>query len=251
MTIDDADLIRLLDGELTPDEAAALDAAVRSDPEAAARLEALRRRSSALSTLLTGVNPAEAETRASAAAIRPRVASGSPAGDRGTVGPRTSAGRRTPLFFRGPAAMRIAAAIAVLLGVALLVPPARAWMAEGARSVGEALGLVSPEPAPPVLEEGAAAAVDFPAAGDTFEVRVPAGRGTLLLRRSEGALGSAEGARYLVLPGALRIEEPAGGVYRVALPVTVRVVRVRVGQGEPMSYELPEGGEELRIELAR
>src|SRR5262245_48963579 len=100
--ITDAELIRYLDGELDAGTRSALDRRLASAPEAAARLEALRRRSRAMSQFIRSANPSGPATRASADAIRPLM----------TQPPRAN---WTPL-------LKIAAVIAVLL-VGVAVPP--------------------------------------------------------------------------------------------------------------------------------
>lgn len=235
MTMEDADLVRYLDGELDAEGVSLLEARLREDAAAAGRLEELRRRSAALSTMLRVVDPTEDEVRASAARIRP-------------------APSRPPLFFRGPAMLRLVAALAVFLGLVLAVPAARAWVVEGARVVGEALRLVAPAPpaaeGPPEASPGPAIQVHFAARGDTFEVQVPAGGSVLHVRRGIDALGTADGAGILVLPGALRLEDDGAGAHRIVLPAGVSFVRVRVGDGPPTTYTVPADDEELLIDTS-
>ena len=247
----DAELVRYLDGEIEGGPRAALEARIAAAPGAAARLEALRRRSTRLATLLAELDPPATQVNESAAAIRPVVAAG--------VAPA----RAWP---PGPAPLRWAAAIALLLAAAFTVPPARAWMIERARDVAEALGLAaaSPEAAPDApagsaadAAQAASLSVTFAVSADTFEIQAPA-RGRLTVRRGAGAAGSAAsagtpGGDLVVLPAGLRIEGTTtrDARYEVTLPASVAAVRVRVGAGAATVHALPAAGAALVIDLAR
>lgn len=253
----DAELIRYLDGELVDAESEALSARLAAEPGLSERLDTLRRRSARLSVLLAEADPTDLEVHRSAHAILATLRESS----RQRVLPAAS----QPWFRRAPVAMRAAAAIALLLGLALAVPPARAWVVERVREVAEALGLTSPSaPVPEASPDvsgaqpvGAEVGVTFTVAPGTFEVQVPQPVGNLILRRGDGATGSAEapgvpGVSFVVLPGGLRIEGPASASasYVVTLPAEVTSVRVRVGDGLSVLHSLPAAGEELRIDLA-
>lgn len=222
----DADLIRYLDGE--PHGAVA--------PEAQARLDLLRRRAERLSRFLGELDPSEAQTQASAAAIRPLM---------------------TRRIRNTPAVLKLAAAIALLLGLALAVPPARAWMLERGRAVAESFGFVtsaprqathSPVPSAPEL---AAVQISFPVSTDTFDIAAAPAAGQLIVRSSSERLGTAEavaapGSTFTVLRG-LRIEGPASAAatYTITLPAHVIAVRVR-GQVHELAH-----ADTLQLDLAR
>ena len=247
----DAELVRYLDGEIVGAPRAALEARIAAAPEAAARLEALRRRSARLSALLTDLDPSAEAVRQSAAAIRPTV----------HVGGRPFRG-----WLSVPAPLRWAAMIALLLVGALAVPPARAWMVERVRDAAQALGLLDSAPEPAVeaptagaqdAPQAASVRVTFEVRADTFEIEAPP-RGQLIVRRGADATGSAEsagapGVNLVVLPAGLRIEGATtdDARYDVVLPPSIAAVRVRAGAGAPMLRALPPAGEELRIDLAR
>ncbi|MBI4520571.1 MAG: hypothetical protein HY701_07015 [Gemmatimonadetes bacterium] len=253
----DAELIRYLDGELEDAESEALSARLAAEPVLSERLDTLRRRAARLSALLAEADPTDIEVHRSATAILAAL--------RESSRQRAVPAARQPWFRRAPVAMRIAAAITLLLGLALAVPPARAWVVERVRDVAEALGLTSaaapvPEASPDVSAAqpvGAEVGVTFAVRPGTFEVQVSQPVGTLILRRGEGATGSAEasgvpGVSFVVLPGGLRIEGPASAsaTYLVTLPAEVTNVRVRIGDGLSVLHALPAGGDELRIDLS-
>ncbi|HEX7090624.1 MAG TPA: hypothetical protein VF192_10860, partial [Longimicrobiales bacterium] len=242
----DAELVRYLDGEIEGAPRAALEARIAAAPDAAARLDTLRRRSARLSALLADLDPPLEEVQQSAAAIRPMVAAGA---------------ARARGWLPGPALLRWAAAVALLLGAALAVPPARAWMIQRVRDAAEALGLLdtAPEPAvetpagaAPDALQAASVRVTFEVHVDTFEIEAPP-RGRLVVHRGPRASGSAEaagvpGVAFVVLPTGLRIEGPAtdDARYDVALPASVAAVRIRAGDAT-LLHALPPAGEELRI----
>jgi hypothetical protein len=188
-----------------------------------------------LSALLSELDPTEAETRASATAIRARLAR-----------PRGL-----------PVGFKIAASIVLLLGLALAVPPARAWMLQRARGVAEALGLTSREtdsqPTPNNVAgapQNAPVRISFAVTSDTFDFAVTPSAGQLVIRRSDRPLGSAEAqgapdAAFTVLRG-LRIEGPpaSGAIYTITLPDRVAAVRL----GDRILF-LPATGD-LKLDLA-
>lgn len=203
----DADLIRYLDGEPHGDVSA----------EANARLDLMRRRTERLSSFLAELDPGEAQTQASAAAIRPLM---------------------TRRIRNTPAILKIAAAIVLLLGLAWAVPPARAWMLERGRAVAEALGFVARPSTPaahapaPSVPETAAVRVSFAVSTDTFDIAATPAAGQLVIRHNSETLGTAEavgapGSSFTILRG-LRIEGPASAAatYTITLPAHVIAVRV-------------------------
>jgi hypothetical protein len=226
----DADLIRQLDGEPHGKVSA----------EARERLELLRRRSERVSRYLAELGPSQAQTQASADAIRPLMTRNAKA---------------------MPAVLKIAAAIVLLLGLTWAVPPARAWMLERARAIGGGLGFVSKAPAPAAapdlpatsdVPESAAVRISFPVTADTFEIAGTPTAGLLIVQRNSETLGTAEAvaapeAGFTVARG-LRIEGGAYAQARYTVTLPARVVAVRV---RGRVYSLPPMGDELRLDLAR
>jgi hypothetical protein len=241
--LDDAALVRYLDGELPEIERARLERDLAGDPAAAARLATLRRRSERLRTLLHRDDAAAAQL------------------DRRVPEPphRTGAAPRTIVFGRprrDREALRLRAAVVILalLAAGLVVPPVRAWIASGiTRLTGdEAAAGVDVHAAQPTPGDDTAVTVTLEARGDTFDIRIDRhqAEGTLIVRRSRGETaalpggdtasddrgravlrGAAGDADLLVLPGSLHVRngEGARASYEVSLPASIRSVRIRIG----------------------
>lgn len=241
--IPDADLIRYLDGELTAVDKAAIDAS----PEASARLNALRRRSSRMAGLLTSVDPGTVEVRSSADRIRPELA---------------YATRRR--FTLSPP-MKAAAAIALLLGFGLAIPPVRAMIFDWARQAANTIGLgttavepVAPTaPQPGAEPQSAAASLGFDVAADTFDIASATSTGVLMIQRWEEAKGSVEvtgggDPNYFKIPGGIRFSgtAAAGAVHTIKLPARVKTVRILV-DGKPTRFVVLTNTEPVRIDLSQ
>lgn len=269
--VPDADLVRYMDGQLGAAERAALRLRIDASPEAVDRLQTLRRRSSALSRLLSHTYPAGSRIEHAAAAIRERLSDEAPQAMPATdihsfspvrEGNRVPGGGRV----RRPGVHRAAAMVTLLLVAgAVAVSPVRAWVGDRIRYVAEAIGVtgatIDPlQPGSPAAA-GADLAVTFSVSGETFEIRVPRPAGVLVIRRGAAATGSAEaesgaeadllgGATFVVFPDGIRIEAAApDAVYRVTLPAAIRSVRVHAGDAEPTVHRLPGGQGVLRIDL--
>ena len=238
--ITDAELIRYLDGELDAGTRSALDQRLASAPEAAARLETLRRRSRAMSQLMRAANPSGPATRASADAIRPQM----------TLRPR----------MQWESYLRTAAVIAILL-VGFAVPPVRAWLLARLLSASRVFSGETSTPMPslepasrPAPSTSSDVVYNFTVTADTFDLEVTQKAGTLVVKRSDDGSASAEaraaGTSFLVLPRGLRIEGPANAqaLYTVAMPARVQVLRLHRGTG--VSLHTLTGGN-LTIDLAR
>ena len=226
--ISDLELVRYLDGELEAKERSALDSRLAAAPEAAARLEQLRRRSRNMSALLRSNDAHAAGTRASAEAIRPRM-------------------NQQSVRFGWPPYLKAAAVVALLLTGALAVPPARAWLLARLLDAGAALGLRPTETSAPEIEQTPAPAqgasltevvYSFQVTSDTFDVEVMQTAGRLVVERSDDGSASASAAgagdeSFLVLPRGIRIEGPAttGTLYTISLPDRVAVVRIQQRSG--------------------
>ena len=242
--ISDLELVRYLDGELEAKERSALDSRLAAAPEAAARLEQLRRRSRNMSALLRSNNANAADTRASAEAIRPRM-------------------NQQSVRLGWPPYLKAAAVVALLLTGALAVPPARAWLLARLLDAGAALGLrpeetstpvAAPPPAPTQGVSTTEVSYSFRVTSDTFAIEVSQTAGRLIVERSTNGSASAEAAgagdeSFMVLPRGIRIEGPAttGTVYTIKLPDRVVVVRIQRGTGvslhslrrdQPLQFEL-------------
>jgi anti-sigma-K factor RskA len=225
---DDAELVRYLDGELSPIERARVERDIAADTAVASRLAALRQRTAGLQALLAHGDPhMEA----------PRV----------LLAHRARAPRAATL-------LRAAAIVLAVLALGMLVPPVRAWVAASfARIAGSAPP--SGEATPLTASPSAAGAlrITFAVHGDAFQVAVdyPQAEGTISIRRTaattdEGAQrGAAEihgaaDADMLVLPGVLRIRNQPGdrASYSVVLPERVTDVTIRIGNRE---WTVPRG----------
>jgi hypothetical protein len=235
----DGDLVRVLDDEVGPEDAAAA-AHVRSCAACRSRLESLRRRATLLSEALAAADPPPVDR----ARIRP-----SP--DLLALSAARRGARRRPRWSH--AGLRAAAALLLVAGVAAATP-ARAWLLERVarlRGSPEPIkpGTVAQAPAPRT-EAAAASAVFFTPGSELLVIRLEAQQaaGTLELiagrdlRSSAQILAGASGEALLVLPSELRIRNTPGSVasYRIVLSSEIRGVRVRIGgdRGEETSFDV-------------
>ena len=244
--ISDLELVRYLDGELEAKERSALASRLAAAPEAAARLEQLRRRSGNLSTLLRTRDPSGTETRASAEVIRPTMT-------------------KPAARYGWPPYLKAAAVVALLLTGALAVPPARAWLLARLLDAGSAIGLgaaptsvrVTTTPAPaPTGVSTTEVTYSFQVSSDTFTIEATQTAGRIIVQRSADASASAETAgagneSILILPRGVRIEGPssASTVYTIKLPDRVRVVRIQRSTGVALHSLRPD--QPLQVELGR
>ena len=235
--VTDLELARYLDGELEAKERAALDSRLAAAPEAAARLEQLRRRSRNLSALLRTADPSGRETRASADAIRPHMT-------------------KQTVRFGWPPYLKAAAVVALLLTGAFAVPPARAWLLARLLDARSALGIqpapsTTPVSAPLPPATGASTTevtYSFQVTSDTFSIELLQTAGQLIVARTTDISASAESsgaepASILVLPRGIRIEGAsiADMVYTVKLPARVSVVRLQRANGVTWHTLRPDG----------
>lgn len=151
--------------------------------------------------------------------------------------------------------MRAAAALVVLVAVVATVEPLRAWVADGWDALAAAV-LGEEDAAPAVASEPAPTSLWFEASAATFSVEVSARQaaGTLTLRRSDDRRGMLEirgGASPLLSERGVRIETSAGSTasYVVAVPSSVREVRVRVADGAERTVTREEIERGLTLEL--
>jgi anti-sigma factor RsiW len=220
------DLLRYLDGELSPGERARAGGHLDGCAACAVALGELRARSGRVDALLRELDAAPAE------GLPPRTLPAAARRRRGWQAP----------------SRRAAVAAGLLLGAAALAPPLRAaagdWLAGAwAALAGSPRQAPAPSPAPPAAQTPSSAAgsgVRLAPRGDEFvlEFATRQAGGTLTVRPEPGPevaveAAGAGGAPLLVLPGGVRIRNTAASTasYRVALPPAVRRVRVRVGGG--------------------
>ena len=233
MHVDPADLVRLMDGELSAPEAAAVVEHLSRCAECASRQDLLRRQATAISQLLRS-----ADLPAPATSLRVTVMPATP---------------------RRWASVRAAAVIALLIGGAVAVPPVRAWIANvarvaWARVTGESTRV---EPRPGGTGTTEAGAVSFVPAGVALTIRVPARAGArLILETVEGNRVTAVGINghavpgLVVLPEELRLGLPSDSSdYLVRIPAGLTGVRVMVGIEKPRTVRPGLVGERTVIPL--
>jgi hypothetical protein len=229
---EDAELVRLLDGEGEAEERERTLAHTAICGLCAERMEMIRHRGARLSELLAGWEADAIEVP------EPPL----PLSDIERA--RRRVARPAPL----PGWMRLAAGIVLLLGVGMAVSPLRAWVIERWAQVSAQLAgrEVVEQPERP---HGAASGhvVSFLPEGDEFLLQVDAAQaeGVLELlieavpRASAEISAGAAGENLLVLPYGLRIRNAAGSQasYRVTLPAALRQVRVSIGDAPAVSYD--------------
>lgn len=238
--VSDEQLVQLLDGQLSVDDAAALHGRIAADPATAGRMDELRRRGETLSELLTTVALTDAELTAAAAAINDGLRA-------------AQSRRRRPRV----ALLRAAAAIAAIAALATIVPQARAWIADSLLSV---LQTLRPTAAPPtdateLDTDGADMRVTFTAAEGTFRLVIGDPSGTLILRAAGDATGSAEltnarGAHLVITTAGVRVDGPLSedAVIVLTLPASVRDIVVSDGTRNVL-VPAPGAGEDTTLEL--
>lgn len=224
----DAELVRYIDGELSPDDRARVEAAIAGDAQLASRLETLRARQQRLRTMLER--------------------SDTPVPDR----PAEPSAHEAPAARGSAWLLRAAAIVLVLAGIVSLVPPLRAWIVDQLTRV-TAPDPNAPPPPPPVSDVPDTADIAFRHVFQNFDFElVNAQReGTLRIRVAEVEQVAAEmhtrtGAeQFFHIPEGLRILNVPGSVadYEITIPPAVRRVRVVVGGRELAVYStLPAEG---------
>jgi len=221
-------LVRLVDGEVSALERAALAAHVEQCPECVRARGAIEERSRALVDLLTRTDP---EVRVFALARRRR--------------PSRMPSRRWP----------VAAAIVLLLGAAaLLVTPVRAWILDRWAGMRRVIGVSEP------TSRAQPSRVSFVPGSNVLVVRVAnrQASGDLLLeatdspRVSAEVRGAGDGVELTVLPDELRIANAPGAraSYRIAVPARLERITVLIA-GEVLAIVAPvRAGERHTVNLA-
>ena len=239
--INDAELIRYLDGELTAVDRAAIDAS----PEATARLNELRKRSARMTALLQTANPDANEVKHSAERILPQIHNV----------------KRQRLSMSVP--MRVAAAVALLLGFGMVIPPVRAQIVDLVGQAAATVGLtrestetaepVTPAPAQPVTP---AVSVRFDVTADTFDITHALTAGTLVIQHWDEIRGLAEAtsadAEFLVASRGVRIMNATttDAIYTIKLPARANTVRIQ-STGKPTRFVVLSSPQPVRINLAQ
>jgi hypothetical protein len=247
--LDDGALVRIADADAAP--LAAERAHVDACTECAARLASVRRRSVRLSAVL-------------ARADLPLPALSIPGPASATVIPLRRAASPRPAV---PGWMRVAAVVLATLGLALAASPARAWIGEwiaahwpSPETHRPAAARAPVRPPPAARRAPAGSRVEFAAPAGEFRLEIahPQKAGALTLEATAEAGASAEvvggtgSADLMVLPAGLRIGNTAGSTadYRIALPASVRTVRLRIGGGPARTIRASElGSKPLRVDL--
>ncbi len=213
--LDDADLIRALDGAVPAPHVASCEACAR-------QRDRLARRGERFAALLEAADEAP---RALTLAVDRR--------------PRASA---RP-FLRRPAGRLAAAAVLALIAAGAVVPPVRAWVIDRATALWHAVtgrAPAAPSSAPPGSRSGSSASsVAFVPQPGSFTIHVTARQagGELAIEASTDSIVSAgvepgAGAgEWVVLPDGLRLVNTADAThrYRVRVPATVTRIVVRIG----------------------
>lgn len=240
----DGEIVRLLDGELSPAEREHAEAHAAACEACGARLRQLRARATRLAALL-----GESDWKVPAAEVPDELA--------------LRRARRAGAALRARPWMRAAAVVALLLGMGVVATPVRAWVAEWVEEQWSRLFPPREEAAAPVaLPSGgprAGSRVQFTPAGETFTLELTAAQagGAVEVRRAGTALATAEQvggatpAELLVLPAGVRVQNSAASTasYRVTVPASVRIVRVRVGSAPPVVLDAARLAAGARVEL--
>lgn len=246
--LDDGVVVGLLDGQADPTQRARAEAHLAACSFCAERLDTLGRRSLTLSALLIrGDFPVPAI----------------PA----TIAPMDElAARRATRSAPALSWLRAAAVIAVLALGALASSPLRAWMRDLLAGAGGSTAVVATKPSgrTPLTEAPQASArIQFTPSEEVLSVRIAASQasGSLVLSAAPGTTAWAEvrapvgsaSVELLVLPTALRIANRAGSTadYHVAIPASVRRVRVLVAGAQTATVEAGEVATGRRIPLDR
>ena len=255
--VDDADLVRYLDGELDEHERARVDDAVAREPALAGRLQQLRARSARLSALLTGSDP-RSETHATGGqehhgtGAKIIVLNAAWAAQQGV--PARIVPPPRPL----PGWLRAAAVIGVLFGGALLVPPVRAWISGLLQSPNEPGEIVTPAGDPTAAIPIDTLGIRFASGAETFTIEFAAEprEGSLTAEWVDGdsaavqsftAGGSVELAR--VRDDRVRVDNRAATSvdFRLMLPASVVELRIRVPGRPDLAWRPPSAGARRRV----
>jgi hypothetical protein len=244
--IDDGDLIRLYDGECTPEEKERLDAHLDACLDCRTTADSLKRASELFSSSVL-----ELDTHVTA---RPKREL--------TFGKRAKRG--TPVLrLIQPRVLRIAAVLALMVLV-FTATPARAWLTQGWTALRS---LVAPETVavPDTPEEsevapaGMSSILRFTPRTSEFRLEFTdyQAAGTLVLvidssvSASAGIIGEETGDEMILLPNGLRVRNSRGSLtsYEVHLPLTLSEVTVSVAGNTVLRLDVEAGPTPLHHEL--
>ena len=245
--LDDGAMLRHLDRELEPAEAAGVEAHLAACARCRAELDALAASAGRVTASLRLIDLApEVDGVGTAQAQR------APTGHRRTASPT----------WLGSPIWRAAAAIALVAGLALAIAPVRAWIVDRLGLAADRTAAESPASpdAPAAAGESSSVRVAFVPTGDRFRILLAAPQleGALHLAAAPGDTASgeivgADDADLLVLPDGLGIRNQPFSTadYRVAVPRHIAALEVEVAgravwRGSP--DELPADG--IRIGLS-
>lgn len=267
--LDEGDVVRILDGEVTEEERATWTIHLRSCESCRRLHEEIHQQStwfrSAVTHLDSGVAVNDLTRARALAAMRVARRAGTEEPSRQT-GSGEELQRRRSARAGGAWYRLAAAAVAVVLFVGLAVEPVRAWIRENVLAIATPVEEPASEaPAVPTASDDVASAsavtARFSARGPVFRIDLDQHQqaGTLTVRlTSEGQgsamiIGSTEEGLLWVPPSSLRIgnASESSASYVVELPAAeINEVVVRAG-GEPLGTRtLSTVGEEIEIDLA-
>lgn len=237
----EARLVAYVDGELVPDERAAVSGHLEECGACRRTLSDLRRASSLFSEAAVVLEPPDSDV--TAAETRRRAADRSPAERQRTGGVSGDSGSGTSLrWSRWSTATRIAASIVVLLGTAAALPgsPIRSWIDRSVQQVEALLGGGEDGPAAVEPEEPRP---DRPAARDRSGVAVSASNGSILVTLGDVPRSTSvhvrlvagqqagvwnAGGEYRTAPGRIEVTAPASDSLLVEIPRLVSRVELEV-----------------------
>jgi hypothetical protein len=244
--IDDGDLIRLFDGECSPEDEKRLGAHIDFCAECKSNAESLHIASKLFSESLLELDiqtPAEPTKTP-------------------TVGKRLVR-ENTWRNFVTPRVLRAAAVLAAMV-IVFSATPARAWLVRGWEAFRSFVASESVQP-PDVVDIPAEIGVEmssilrFTPRGPEFRLEFTERQaaGTLVLlfdsttSASAGILGENTGDEMILLPDGLRVRNSSGSTtsYEVQLPLTLLSVDVRIGGTTILRLDLQSLAAPLRREL--
>ena len=259
----EARLVAYVDGELGPDERAAVSDHLSGCDACARSLSELRRASSLFSDAAAALEPPPSEataveTRRRAAHVAPSESQGT---DDGADVPDDTDGESRFRWSRWSTATRIAASIVVLLGAAAALPgsPVRSWID---RSVQQVQALFGEDEATPATVEPEAPRPERPEVRDRSGVAVSASSGSIVVtlrdvprttsvrvRLVDGEQAGVwnAGGEYRTAPGRIEVTAPASDSLLVEIPRLVGRVElevndrlVAVGRGGELDVRVPD-----------
>lgn len=257
----EARLVAYVDGELAPDERAAVSSHLEECGACGRTMSELRRASSLFSEAAVALEPPASHVTATETRRRAADRSSTerrPTGDGAGVPGDSGGSLRWP---RWSTATRIAASIVVLLGAAAALPgsPVRSWLDRSVQQVQALLGGGEDDPAtlePEALE------LERPAARDRSGVAVSASSGSILVTLRDVPRSTSvrvrlvpgqqagvwnAGGEYRTAPGRIEVTAPASDSLLVEIPRLVGRVElevndrlVAVGRGGELDVRIPD-----------